>query len=61
VIDPSNGPITNGSQLLGQNTVLPDGSLAATGFDALAGLADAATVSSGVLTSSDHSLINCAS
>jgi len=53
VLDPSGGAITNGSQLLGNGTPLSDGSLASSGFAALAALSDSTTQQTRVLNSSD--------
>ena len=50
VYDPSNGPITSGSQLFGTATVLPNGQKAANGFAALAALD---TNHDGIITSAD--------
>jgi len=50
VYDPSNGPITSGSQLFGTATVLPNGQKAANGFAALAALD---SNGDGVISSSD--------
>ena len=50
VYDPSNGPITSGSQLFGTATVLPNGQKAANGFAALAALD---SNGDGVINSSD--------
>ena len=50
VYDPSNGPITSGSQMFGTATVLPNGQTAANGFAALAALD---SNGDGVINSSD--------
>ena len=50
VYDPTNGPITSGSQLFGTATVLPNGQKAANGFAALAALD---SNGDGVINSSD--------
>jgi len=50
VYDPSNGPITSGSQLFGTATILPNGQTAANGFAALAAMD---TNGDGVVTSAD--------
>ena len=50
VYDPTNGPITSGSQLFGTATILPNGQKAANGFAALAALD---TNGDGAITSAD--------